>query len=113
MHELSIAAGLIPLVEQQLRAGGYTRVHVVSLAIGALANIEPASLAFCFDIVARGTCCEGARLRIERAAGAGRCLDCGATCALEAYDDPCSSCGSFALQVTGGTEMLLRQMEVT
>ena len=62
MHELSLSSAIVETVERH--ADG-RRVTVVSMRIGALRQVVPDSLAFYFEIVARGTVCEGARLDHE------------------------------------------------
>jgi hydrogenase nickel incorporation protein HypA/HybF len=41
----------------------------VTLEIGELSCAAPESITFCFDVIARGTCAEGARLDIRRTEG--------------------------------------------
>jgi len=59
MHELSIAGAV---VDTALRHAEDRRVLVVSLRVGQLRQVVPDSLAFYFEIVARDTPVEGARL---------------------------------------------------
>jgi hydrogenase nickel incorporation protein HypA/HybF len=41
----------------------------VTLEIGERSCATPESIEFCFDVIARGTCAEGARLDIRRTDG--------------------------------------------
>ncbi len=49
----------------------------VTLDVGKLAGVTPDAIAFCFDIVAKGTALDGARLDINEIPGRCRCRDCG------------------------------------
>ncbi len=64
MHELSLAEGVLQLIEDTARTQGYSRVTAVFLELGEHAAVERESLSFCFDVVTRGSMAEGARLEI-------------------------------------------------
>jgi hydrogenase nickel incorporation protein HypA/HybF len=66
MHELGITRNIVSIVGQAARG---RRVVRITLEIGALAAVEPRAIAFCFDVVARGTAAEGAVLDIVPLAG--------------------------------------------
>ena len=66
MHELSLTHEIVAVVCQ---AAGDRRVHKVTLEIGEWSCATPESIAFCFDVIAQGTCAEGARLDIRRTDG--------------------------------------------
>jgi hydrogenase nickel incorporation protein HypA/HybF len=74
VHELSLSSAI---VNTALRHADGRRVKSVQLRIGALRQVVPDSLDFYFEIVARDTLCEGARLEHEHVAAMLRCPDCG------------------------------------
>jgi hydrogenase nickel incorporation protein HypA/HybF len=74
MHELSIASAI---VDTALRHAAGRRVTQVSLQVGALRQVVPDSLRFYFEIVARDTACDGARLELEPITAWLRCPTCG------------------------------------
>jgi hydrogenase nickel incorporation protein HypA/HybF len=112
MHELSLAESLIDLVEEESRKLAGAKVRTVRLEIGALAVVEPDAMRFCFDVVARGTTAEGASLDIVTVAGRGHCLDCGHD--IDVFERPalCPDCGAAHVEVTSGTSMRLKELEV-
>ncbi|MDO8931208.1 MAG: hydrogenase maturation nickel metallochaperone HypA [Rhodocyclaceae bacterium] len=112
MHEMSLAEGVLDLIEDAARREGFDKVRTVFLEIGRLSSVEPEAMAFCFDAVAHGSRAEGARLEIIIVPGTGLCLDCGRVTALEAVYDACEHCGAAPVQVTGGTEMRVRELDV-
>ena len=75
VHELSLASAVVDTVERH--ADG-RRVTAVTLRSGHLRQVVPDSLEFYFGHVARGTVCEGARLRARARPGA-RCAAAAAT----------------------------------
>jgi len=112
MHEMSIAEGILQLLEETARKEQAQRVTVVVLEIGQLASIEVESLRFCFDAVVQGSVAAGARLEILETPGQGWCLDCNQSVPLTEKLSGCPLCGSFRVQVTGGTEMRVKELEV-
>lgn len=112
MHEMSLAEGVVQLIEDAARTQGFTRVRTVFLEIGRLSSVEPEAMAFCFDAVAAGSLAAGAKLEIIDIPGEGQCLSCGKTVAISAVFDPCPACGEYPVHPTAGTEMRLRELEV-
>jgi hydrogenase nickel incorporation protein HypA/HybF len=112
MHEMSLAEGIIQIVGDTARANGGTRVSAVTLEVGRLAAVELDALRFCFDVVSRGSLAEGARLEVVRPEGQAWCLPCARTVTVVATGEPCPHCGSYQLQVTGGTELKVKDIEI-
>ena len=112
MHEMSLAEGIVQLVEDAARDDGSTKVKAVWLEIGRLAAVEKEALRFCFDAVTRDTIAEGARLEIIEMPGRGWCMKCEGNVAVSALYEPCPVCGSYQIQVTGGNEMRVKEFEV-
>ncbi|MFF5077280.1 hydrogenase maturation nickel metallochaperone HypA [Actinoplanes sp. NPDC000266] len=108
MHELSITQSIVDICCD--RAAG-RRVVSVRVLIGALTAVLPDAMHFCFDVATRGTAAEGARLDIERRAGAVHCQDCGADTELTDFLLLCP-CGSADVRVVAGNELHIVSMEV-
>jgi len=112
MHEMSLALGILELLEDAAGREKATRVKAVWLELGALSAVEPDAIAFCFDAVTRGTVAEGARLMIEAIPGRGWCLQCMASTQIARRGDPCPRCGGYQMQVADGAQMRVREMEI-
>ena len=112
MHEMALAEGVLQLIEDAARKDGFRKVRGVWLEIGRLAAVESEALRFCFDAVTRGSLVEGAELEIIDLPGEGWCMKCCATVPMSEHLGACPRCGSHQVQVTGGTEMRLRELEV-
>ncbi len=112
MHEMSLAEGVLQVIEDYAEKEGYSRVKTVWLEIGRLSGVEVEAMRFCFDAVTRGSLAEGAALEIVETEGQGWCLVCGKTVPLAARYEPCPECGDFQVQVAGGTEMRVKELEV-
>lgn len=112
MHEMSLAEGVLQLVEETARREGAKRVKLVVLEIGRMSSVQPEALTFCFDVVTRDSVAEGAALEIVDVPGAGWCMQCAATVPMTELYGSCPSCGSHQVQPTGGTEMRVREIEI-
>ncbi len=112
MHEMSLAQGVLQLVEDAARRDTFTKVTAVWLEIGQLSGVEPDAMLFCFDAVTRGSLAQGARLEIIAVPGTGRCMACARTVPMTQVFDECPQCGGYSLQVTDGTQMRVKELEV-
>lgn len=109
---MSLAEGVLQLIEDAARKEGFSRVTTVWLEIGQLAGVEVEAMKFCFDAVVRDSIAEDANLEIIATPGSGWCMQCAATVPLEEAFGACPQCGRHQVQVTGGTEMRVRELEV-
>jgi hydrogenase nickel incorporation protein HypA/HybF len=112
MHEMSLAEGVLQLMEEAAHSQGFSRVKAVWLEIGELAGAEKDALRFCFDVVTRDSLAHEARLEIVDLPGQGWCMQCAGTVHVARLFDPCPRCGSHQIQVTGGNEMRVKELEV-
>jgi hydrogenase nickel incorporation protein HypA/HybF len=105
MHELSLAGGVLRLVEDAAQREGFTRVSRLQLEAGALAGVEVRALRFGLDALRPGTVLEGAEILIDEPPGTAWCLPCAQSIEIRSRADACPRCGGFQIQPTGGTEL--------
>lgn len=108
MHELAITESVVAAVTEHV---GAARVIRVQLLIGKLSGVVPDAVRFCFDVCAQGTRLDGARLDIVEVPGTAQCRDCRADVELHDAIALCG-CGSANLQVLGGQELRITEVEV-
>jgi len=112
MHEMSLCESVLQTLEDNAASRNFERVKTVWLEIGALPGVELESMRFCFDAVTRSTLADRARLEIIEVPGRAWCMKCSKTVTVRQRFDSCPDCGSFQLQVTGGDEMKIKELEV-
>lgn len=112
MHEMSLAEGVLSVVQEATRAHAQCTVRTVRLEIGALAAVECDALRFAFEVVKRGSVAAEAALDIIELPGAAWCMQCCGQVRIDARGDSCPRCGSFQLQVTGGDQMRVKELEL-
>ncbi|MDX2367295.1 MAG: hydrogenase maturation nickel metallochaperone HypA [Colwellia sp.] len=112
MHEMSLAEGIIQIIEEQSTVQNFSMVTMVHLDIGKLSHIEVDSMRFCFEAVCKDTMVEGAILQISESPGIGWCMDCARKIEYPALYEPCLHCHGHKIQITSGNEMLIKELEV-
>lgn len=112
MHEMALCESIRGIIEDQARAQGFARVERVALNVGAFSGVETAALRFGFDVAMAGSVAQGARLEIVELPGRAWCLPCAREVEIAERYDACPHCGSYQLQVTGGEELTIKELEV-
>lgn len=112
MHEMSLAEGIIQVIEAESKRQHFHKVKTVWLEIGALAGVEIYALEFAFEAVKRHTLAETAQLQIIQIPAQAWCLPCGKMVEIKQRYEPCPECGSYQLQVSQGDEMRIKELEV-
>jgi hydrogenase nickel incorporation protein HypA/HybF len=80
--------------------------------VSALAGVELQALRFALEILAPGTCLEGAHIDIDTPPAAARCPQCGAEAAVRSRTDPCPACETGWLIPAGGTDLRVTELLV-
>lgn len=112
MHELSLAGGILRVLEQTRERDPFERVTQLRLQVGALANVEIESLRFALESIATHTILAGASIEIDQPPGSAWCLPCGRSVEITSRLDACPHCSGFQLQPTGGTELRVVDIQI-
>lgn len=112
MHEMALAESMLQIVEDAAVTQGFAQVRTIWVEVGRMASVEVAALQFCFEAVARDSVAQGAKLEIIEVAGSGYCSSCQRSSPVQDLLDACPACGSYAMQITGGTELRVKELDV-
>jgi hydrogenase nickel incorporation protein HypA/HybF len=112
MHELSLAGGILQVLEQTRLRDPFERVTHLRLQAGALASVELSALRFALESIAPGTVLDGAHIDIDEQPGTAWCLPCGQSVPVFSRLDLCPLCDGAQLQVTGGTDLRVVDLRV-
>jgi hydrogenase nickel incorporation protein HypA/HybF len=112
MHEMAITRELLGLAQKHAAAAGGRRVTDLAIVVGELSTFSEDAVAFCWEVLAQGSPCEGARLHFRRVPAELTCLDCGKAHTLGGELAPCPACGSSRLKVTAGDDLILESLEI-
>lgn len=112
MHELAITQSMIELVHEHADRAGAARVRQINLVLGALSGCVNECVQLYFDMLAKGSPLEGARLSFKCVPATGHCRDCGLTFEIVEPSWVCPDCGNGRVELAGGGELYVESIEV-
>lgn len=111
MHELSLCEAIAGVV-RPYAAGRH--VDVVRVRVGALRQVVPESLEFCWTLIRDHENMPNAELELELVAAEVRCRSCGSLNVIESrWSVCCPGCESADVEVLCGNEFLVTSLDVT
>lgn len=111
MHELSLCEAIAGVVRPH--AAG-RRVDVVRVQVGALRQVVPESLEFCWTVIREYEDMPDAQLELEFVAAEVECRGCGQRSQIESrWSVCCPQCGSADVDVVRGNEFQVMSLDVT
>ncbi len=122
MHEFSAACSIVETALQAAREHSATKVNAVNIEVGEFTFLVPEQLEFNFEIAAKDTILEDAKLNITKVRGTLECDDCGFEGESEsAHELPpeiavfaplkCPRCGGSSTKIVGGKEFFITNIE--
>ncbi len=112
MHEMALSESVLQILEHSARVQGFRRVRTVWLEVGDLAGVDREAMKFSFDVVVRGSVADDAKLEFVASPGKAWCMACADNVEISTRGDACPVCGSYQLQVVGGDELRVKELEV-
>lgn len=112
MHELSMAAGILDIVQQNVAAADAGRVRAVRVRVGEMAGVVPDSLEFCFEAIVADTPYAAAFLEIDRVPVLATCGECGCFTRLAQPPFVCPACGAIGMALQSGDELQVVDVEL-
>ena len=112
MHEYTVTESLLSIVRDKAAEAGVEKVLKVRIVVGPLTGFVPDCISFYYETLSKGTIAEGAELEFEEAPIRLRCRECGTEFSPETREWTCGTCGSTGVDITGGRELFIKDMEV-
>ena len=112
MHEMSIAQGIIDIVEDEMRKHNAKVLRSIHVNIGRFSSIVPEALSFCFEVITKDTDMNGARLFIDVIPLMGRCVSCDREFEIKDYSFLCPFCGGLKIDAISGQDLTVKEIEV-
>ncbi|MBM4078647.1 MAG: hydrogenase maturation nickel metallochaperone HypA [Planctomycetes bacterium] len=107
MHELAIATELVRQLGKLAAQHGAGRVQELTVTAGAMRGIVPEALEMAFSYAAKGTCADGAVLRLETVQPVARCRQCDTRYNPTGDSFLCPSCGQANAELVAGNDIVL------
>ena len=111
MHELSIAASIVDLAQEEAQKRG-VRVLAVYLKLGPLAGVVRDALLGSYEMAAAGTSLEHSRLVIEELPIIVFCPRCDQRRTVSVQSLCCPRCGTPTPEILQGAELQVTALEV-
>jgi hydrogenase nickel incorporation protein HypA/HybF len=111
MHEMSVAQGLLSILQAQAKAHEIARVSRVRLKIGRLRGLDARQLRLAFEALAEGGLADGAALDVEEIAATARCRACGAVWRAPDYRFDCPKCAAADTEILEGRELFIESFD--
>ena len=110
MHELSLCQSIYDIAD---RARDRRPVVTVHLRVGALRQVVPETLQYCWRVVTDTTLLQGSVLDIEPVHGELLCRACGATTVLaDRFLIACAECDRAEVDVVHGEELVVTALDL-
>ena len=110
MHELSIAANIIEIVEENATQNKSDRVVLLELEIGEMSGIISEALKMALEISVKGTIIENTEIKIYEVPGEAQCNNCKEIFAIHDLYSLCPRCNSNDNRITKGKEMKIKSI---
>lgn len=113
MHEYAVTRQILEIVLEEADAAGVKRVEHVHLTLGKLRGFAPEPIRMYFEIYAKETPAQNARLTFREIPARFRCKHCSREFQLDEPVFLCPDCGSFQLEKRSGDEFTIDNIEGT
>ncbi len=111
MHEVSIAASLFEIINENIAAHKLTKITKVGLKIGEMTCVEESALRFAFEAFSQDTEAKEAEIIIERVKATAKCSSCNTTFEISFYHKICPKCSIFSNHIITGYELFIDILE--
>ncbi len=112
MHELTITESLLEIALRHAEKAQANRITDLYLVIGELSSVIDDSVQFYWDIIAKDTPAEGAKLHFQRKATEIQCLACGEKYHPRNHVMACPNCESIQIKILSGEEFFLEAINI-
>ena len=112
MHELPITEQIIKIAEDHGRDTGASKIERIRLVVGERSGYISESIQMYFDIISKGTLCEGASLEIRSVEPKLQCPACGELFVRKPMRFDCPACGMDGEPTDIGREFYIDTIEI-
>jgi hydrogenase nickel incorporation protein HypA/HybF len=111
MHELTVVSNIFKIILETAEKNNLSKISKISLKIGRQRHLAPDLMKFAFDSVSKNTVAAGAVMDIERVDIQMECRTCGFNFIVTNNTYLCIKCGSAALKILSGQDLLIESIE--
>jgi hydrogenase nickel incorporation protein HypA/HybF len=112
MHEMSIVESLLDVVLESAEKAAASKVVRVHVVVGDLSGVVDDYMSLYFNFLSEKTIASGAEIIFTHKPARLLCRDCNATFSPEGSDFRCPDCREQRVDVIGGRELYVDELEV-
>lgn len=112
MHEQSIVASLLTLALENAGKANARKIISIHLVVGDYTGVVEDAVNFYFGFLSKDTVAAGAKINYTHVPGQLRCRDCDLLFPLQKRDYCCPNCDGKRVEIVGGRELYIENMEV-
>lgn len=112
MHELGVTENIVNIALTKAEEVQAKKILKISIVIGELSGFVPECIEFYFNSLSKDTMAEGANLDFDIVPAKFHCRDCKTISSPEGMLWICPSCQSQSMEVIGGQEFYIKDLEV-
>ncbi len=112
MHEQSIVESLLALALKNAEKAKAHKILSIELVVGDYTGVVEDAVSFYFGFLSRDTIAAGAKINYTHVSGQLRCRDCDLLFPLQKRDYRCPKCEGRRVEIVGGRELYIENMEV-
>jgi hydrogenase nickel incorporation protein HypA/HybF len=112
MHELAVTQSILKIALRHAEQAHAQRITDVHLVMGELSTNVDDSVQFYWDIIARETIAEGAKLHFRRVPAELQCMACFTKYHPAGGELVCPQCGSVGVKIISGEEFSVEAIDV-
>lgn len=112
MHELSVTESLLNIALQHAEKASAKRITDLHIVIGELASMVDDSIQFYWEIIAKDTIAEQAKLHFRRVPAELQCMTCSEKYHPTDRELACPRCNGVNTRIIAGEEFRLESIDV-
>jgi hydrogenase nickel incorporation protein HypA/HybF len=112
MHELGVTESILNIALAKAEEAQASKILKISIVIGELSGFVPDCIDFYFSSLSKDTIAMEAKLDFDIIRSQFRCRDCSTISSPEGMLWICPSCQSQSMEVIGGQEFYIKDLEV-
>jgi len=113
MHELPVTEQIVKIVTEHGQKARASKIERIRLVVGERSGYVGESIQMYFDVVGKGTICEGAELEIVTVRPRLKCPACGTYFERRPMRFDCPACGTDGEPTDIGREFYIDSIEIT
>jgi hydrogenase nickel incorporation protein HypA/HybF len=112
MHEQSMVESILTLALNNAEKANARKIVSIHLVIGDFTGVMEDAVNLYFGFLSQDTKAAGARIRYTHVPGQLRCRDCDTLFPLQKHGYHCPECEGKRVEIVGGRELYIENMEV-